>query len=452
VSWAVVALAICGLSPASLEPGAETIGRRDAPIQIDFCRFGFTPTLPSPAYASLRERVPERGRRGDSGELFQSPAPKFLELADPEFTEVTADAIVKLPPLDSHGRAMLGRLLQTISLGPREYSHGDLMAITGGRIIRCDVMADHLTIEVPAFKEDLAGAISVLGEVLRNARLDDSGAVLASGDSDPWASVLHGPYTSADGLKLRKGELEEFYHHVFRPEAVTVAVSGPFASDAAQKAWDQKMADWVVPRSARPLAPPDPIPSTSPIIGAIELDGPEISPDSADLSSSLLSLFALGSGKGGSLFRLAREEDALSYRQEAILWPTAKGWLPRLLVASADLKDGQAAGEKLKKQLLADVSAWTETDRLRAAGLAEGVLLRGVPLSPFYFRPDRPVTGSAEDRAYIEAYWLSKTGLPWNPAGLVDGMKGVSLEALKASAAKLLTNSRLVVQVAKSGE
>jgi hypothetical protein len=375
--------------------------------------------------------------------------PKFIELADSEFSEVTAEAIVKLPPLDSHERAMLGHLVRCMALGPAEYSRGDLMAITGGRIIRCQVMPDHLMIEVPAYKEDMAGAISVLAEVLRSPRLDDGNSDGAREDTDPWESILHGPFTSSDGKKLRSGELEEFYHRIFRPETVTVAVSGPFASDAAQRVWDQKIAGWVAPKLLRPWPAPQALPNPAPVIGAFELDGPAINPDSSDLGSSILSLFALGCGKGGSLHRLAREQDAFSYRQEAILWPSNDGWIPRLVVAAADLKDPQTAGEELKKQLLADVDSWTEADRSRAVGLAEGVLLRGVPLSPFYFHADRPVTGSITDRPFLEAYWLSKTGNPWSAAQVVSRLQGVSLAALKASATRMLSLSQLVVRSPK---
>ncbi len=372
--------------------------------------------------------------------------PKFIELSDPGLSEVTVEAIVKLPALDNHERAMLDRLARSIPMGPAEYSQNDLMAITGGRVVRCDIMPDCLVIEIPAFKEDLVGAISVLAGVLRNARIDDSSTLTSGNEPDPWTSVIHGPLAPQDGYKLRKGELAEFYHRVFRPESVTVAVSGPFASDEAQKEWDRKIDGWQLPNLIRAWPLPDPLPDSSPSIGAIELDGPEISPDSPNLNSSLLALFALGCGKGGSLYRIAREKDGLSYRQEAVLWPTTTGWVPRLVVAASDQKDPDGAAAQLKIDLIADVSKWTEADRLRASGLATGVLERGVPLSPFYFQSDGPVTGSVYNRAFLEAYWLSKTGTPWNAEGMAERLRGVSLEALKAAAYEMLTHAQLLVK------
>jgi hypothetical protein len=369
---------------------------------------------------------------------------KFIEISDPTLPEIDVEAVLKLPALDRHERAMLDVLVKAVPGGPPEYGIRDIMATTDGRLIHCEAMPDHLTIEFPADKEELTGAVNILSGILRNLQMPDKLPDPAPEDNDPWTSILHGPLTGPDGIKLRPGELLEFYQHIFRPEFLAVTFSGPFAQDAAANAWQKKTSDWEVPKPIHALPAPEPLSDWAPTIGTFELDGPEITPDSPSVASSLLSLFALGCGKGGSLFRISRQKDGFSYRQEAVLWPTATGWTPRLVVAAANLTDLDGAAEQLKKDLLADVARWTEADRLRAAGLAEGVLLRGVPLSPFYFRTGRPVTGSPGDRAFLEAYWATKTGQNWNPSELAGRLRGVSLEALKVAATTLLNESVLV--------
>lgn len=398
---------------------------------------------PSPATAALKEAEPAFRDRPD----LPASRPQFLELPNPAYAELQVAAVVKLPPLDAHERAMLARIVRTLRLGPAEYGRRDLMAMTGGEPVRCDPMDDCLSLSFPASKDDLAGAVGALAEMLQRPRSGDSGTNENPQPPDPWESILHGPYAGPDSLKIRPGELDDFFHQIFRPDAVTVAVSGPFQPGAAQALWEQKTLGWKPPRVPRTWQTAAPDPPPEPMIAAVELDGPEIAADARDLPTSVLAMFALGCGKGASLFRVAREQDGLSYRQESLLWPAPGGWTPRLVVASAGLKDGAAVGEQLRKQLLDDVAAWTESDRQRAAGLAAGVLMDGCPLSPFYFQPDGPVVGSAGDRAFLEAYWMAKTGQPWNPEALTIRLKGVSLDALKAEATRLLKASQVRVEM-----
>lgn len=171
----------------------------------------------------------------------------------------------------------------------------------------------------------------------------------------------------------------------------------------------------------------------------IELRGKEILGNDPSMSTQLLAVVALGSGKGSAMFETLREAQGWSYRQEAVFWPTEKGFVPRLIMASGDKTPPAELVKAMKQQLLDAVNAWTDANLDRARGMAEGILTRGLQMSPLYFNPGWPIEDNLHDRTFLAGYWRMKTGRAWDPKKMVGEMTLVDLAELKEAALGMLT-------------
>jgi hypothetical protein len=254
-----------------------------------------------------------------------------------------------------------------------------------------------------------------------------------------WSLALDSEDRAWD--RLRASDIEDLYKRVFRPDNITVAAGGALRPGVAQAAWDDASKNWrrQVARPLRQAVPfkeyPQPYPSH-----VLELHGPEIMPSDPGLASKILALVALGGGKSSSLFRVVRGDLALSYRQEAALWPTKDGLVPRVLVQIRPRAVEQEAVElnDIRVALLADIAAWDSSVLERAQGFAGAMSTNGMELGPLYFRPSAPLGPSIEDRTLLVAYWQMKTGAPWNGLAMADAFRSVDLGTLKAEAAGLV--------------
>jgi hypothetical protein len=173
----------------------------------------------------------------------------------------------------------------------------------------------------------------------------------------------------------------------------------------------------------------------------IELQGKEVMGSDPAISTELLAVIALGSGKGSTMFEKLREEQGWSYRQEAVLWPTVGGFVPRFIMASGDKTPGPELAKAMKLKMLEGVQAWMDSDLARARGMAEGIMNRGFEMSPLYFNPSWPVTESLDDQVFLRGYWRMKTGQAWDPKKLLGQMAAASLQEVKDAASDMLTNA-----------
>jgi predicted Zn-dependent peptidase len=244
--------------------------------------------------------------------------------------------------------------------------------------------------------------------------------------------------------RLPSSKAREVYERVFRPERVTLSVAGKFTPGAVAAAWKSRMAAWQPPRFA--LAREDYSMSTVYTrnlsgVTTIDIASPLV-PKSADLYPRLLALFALGSGKGGSLFEVVRQQLGLSYRQEGILSPTRDGLETRLLIAASPVENEDERIAKIKAELLKDIETWTETDRKRAIGMASAASIEGTERGPFYFSGNTPIASDLSGRALLGAYWQMKVGVDWDGALLLANLRDVPLTELK-EAAKTIVNGQV---------
>ena len=371
------------------------------------------------------------------------------ELIDFGSKYVTVQAVVKLPVLSAHERAAAQIMAETMSDQTEGFSRGDLRSIAAraGKSLKITLMPDHLRIQFGVLPADTKTAISYVDQILRSSLFPDEAITNAEAElpfrkTSLWAEAIQP--AKLDFSKIKREEVVELYHRICRPENVWLSVGGPIEVGMADSFWQSKNQDWIPAKLPHQFPEREPVDEFKTVPGResmIELRGKEIAGNDPAISVQILAVIALGSGKGSAMFSRLRETEGWSYRQESIFWPTTNGFVPRLIMASGDKTPPNELAKAMKLQLIDAVNAWTDADVARARGMAEGILLRGVPMSPLYFNPSWPVLDNLEDQTFMHSYWRMKTGTDWEPRRLVGEMALVTLPDLKDAALGILSVS-----------
>jgi hypothetical protein len=376
----------------------------------------------------------------------QSSGP-IIELSHPEAGVATIACAVKLPKLDSRGAAAAEMLSKALEGNTALFSRLEMrrICVPGGEP-RVSVMPDHLSIQMTVLPGDLGIGTRILASMLMNARLDEEAAArVVEAESlralPGWLAIMDDQLRNYSIVK--PNDLRELYTLVMRPENVSVAVGGAIEPGVAGSAWAEATTSWR-PARLRPLTVGwdgkmrrTKGPKYAALVGPEWDAGTQFAP-------KLLAMVALGSGKGSSLFRVVRERMGLSYRQDALLWPTNQGWRANLIMGLQPMEDNAAYLAKLgeiKEALLTDVSSWSEADLQRAQGYATALVTRGGDASPLFFRYAAPFSSDVYGQTMMAAYWKMKTGSAWDAQALGAAFTNVSLEQLKADASALLSDS-----------
>lgn len=377
----------------------------------------------------------------------------IAELIDPAAKIVSVQAIVKLPDLTVGERAAATLLAASIAEDVDGYSHGTMLDVTAraGDTVRVTLMPDELRIQVGVLPSDVKLGVAFVDQILRNSLLPEgpmNKAILEAPlrKRGAWETAL--APTKIDFARIRRQDVVDLYHRLVRPENTWLAIGGPIVPGEAQRLWDARIADWAPGRAAKPPFDervPEEVADVPGREAMIELRGQGFPGTDAALSVKLLALIGLGSGKGSAMFERLREKQGWAYRLESVLWPTTDGFVPRLIMASGADVPAKDLAKSMKSELADAVDHWTEADLDRARGMAEGILMRGVPMSPLYFNPWWPMTGSIHDRTFLAAYWPMKTGRAWDPQKLLGEMALIDLTDFKQAGQGILTNAMIHV-------
>lgn len=374
-----------------------------------------------------------------------------IEIQKPTAKHVTIQAVCKLPPLDPLGRAAVDLLAKTLTNDNDHFSKAEMTAIcVPGGEPRASAMPDHIWMRLSVLRADAAAGVRMMAAIVRTARItpEKVGELL---ETEPYKtrSIWSRALDSAPRAwtQLKHADVETMRLLVMRPENVTVAVGGPIVPVAAQIVWTEATEDWQVSKRPRPLRPVrDSVAPPSQRSGetaVIEFAGREWH-RGEDSAPRLLSLVALGSGKGSSLFRIAREQMGASYRQEAALYPSQGGLVPRLLIqAKADGVEQETA-TAIKTAILKDIESWNDATLARAVGHAKASLGGGL-MNPFYLHANTTIGPGFEDEVFMAAYWNAKTGGTWNPAAIAEQFETVTVEQLRSTARSFLDAAELVI-------
>lgn len=368
-----------------------------------------------------------------------------LPMPDTSVETVCVQAFVALPPMSAPYRAQLAVLADVLPQGAENYTAAQIRRYTGvvGRPLRATVAPDFLRLEATCAPGDLPHVIGILANVLRAPSLNDEAiqtAATARATTTPtdWSIALDP--LRLDFRTIRRADLLDLYEAVVRPESTFLCVGGKFEPRALAEVVASRFSGWNPRRVTARLDYERGTREWNPGVRATVLAGPTF-PLRPDPSPPLLAAFALGSGKGSSVFRVLREGNGWSYRQEAFLWPEGEGARLRVALLSEPKASGPSP-EEVKKALLADVAAWSEATRARALGIAEAVLLRDAPFMPIQLSVrEHAETESLEGRTHLAGWWFLKTGEVWNPSDVLEGLRAVTLDGMKEVASRHLLHA-----------
>jgi predicted Zn-dependent peptidase len=215
-----------------------------------------------------------------------------------------------------------------------------------------------------------------------------------------------------------------------------------------------RFSDWVPSRLTRPAADFNrrvPVLGNNTAVSTFEIRSPAVAGSDPKFPAVILSTFAMGVGKDSSLFRVVREKLRISYRQEAILWPSPTGFELRLLIARSDPSFNPELGSSVKAELEADVDKWTDATRDRAIGMARGSYQFKTGPNPMYLSVRAPLSSSLEDQTFFRLFWQFKSGSAWNAETFVARLESVSTEDLKSAAKELLQKSIVTAIIGMKG-
>jgi len=394
-----------------------------------------------------------------------TPAVTVSELIDRSAKVTRVEIVAGLPDQDRETWASANVLARVLSQGTHNYTAYQLLtyATLAGDPIRIVAGQDHLRIGFAVPAGDLRLALELTDELVREALLPEEEVTAAIEElpfrrRTPWLEAWMP--LKMDPKQLSRDDIVSLYRRVFRPGNVSIAIGGVLPQGEARRTFVERFATWQAtdPGRLRRGAKIEPVTTRPGPMTTISMWGPVVRPipsvstaptASYSLAEAAIACVMLGQGKGCSAYRVLRERNGWSYRQEAMLVPCQDG-LQAGLVFGTSIRDGVPdIADKARSELAEDVAKWGEPERLRAIELARATQELGLPLGVIALSGERPLSQSLEDRTYLEAYWRAKTGRSWNWKALLDDMLRVPLERAKAFASDWLSKGTTSVIVGR---
>jgi hypothetical protein len=330
--------------------------------------------------------------------------------------ELGAYQILSTSLFDKSADFIRGDLLSTLitaGVTPRFWWSQDMIMIQCGsnpgsepavaRIIESLVTSHQLT------EEQFAKA----SESLRTSRADDFSVALMGWRGDFGTSAEY---------------VNNFAQIVFRPETVTIATHSEM-----RKSTESRFTEWQTPRVQRDVRSGRKGVFRGPETAIVtRWSGASFVPTSSS-AGKILAMVGFGAGKTGLLFQVVREELRASYRQEAILFPTATGVKPLMVFSGSNPLPNQAG-----KALKARVDLYNADDLRRIQTLAKAGWEGRIPLHPFWCTGYGPRGASEMDTVAMRAlfgFWGLDPSA-WD--SLPEELNRVTLEELKSASTDLL--------------
>jgi len=378
--------------------------------------------------------------------LSQAGPPVLVsEVTDPSAKSLRVEIVAGIPTSNSRERAMADVLGPAIVRGTMAYPRANLLGATsrGGQILVVRATADHLRIGFSLAPRDFDLAVQLCDELIREALLseDSTQRIL---DEHPFRSRSAWAMAwfpgSGDARLLNPADVKFAYRRTFAPGNVSIAVGGNFIAGEFRRRLGERFEHWrpvqaANPRSRFQLEPPVKADESFRGNGSlVALDGPVVpvvsavtteTSDRPTLPLASLAVAMMGLGKSSAAYETVRESLGQSYRQEAALVPHAGGLRPVLAWVSTKPDVGAA-----RKALLQRIETWSEEDMSLARAKLSQFSDLAIPLSPWIFNGERPLTNSLEDRTFVQAYWRMKTGRAWT----APDTSTITLDAVKAFA------------------
>jgi hypothetical protein len=343
-------------------------------------------------------------------------------------TAASVALVISIPEEMESVRSPLQEAVRLLPDGSAVYTRRSLASLTVNGPVRSWILPDYVGIQFSVPVDLVPSAVTALYGFLYRPNLTPRDQ--PTGDVD-WYAPLWQFQPKRDPAER---EVRQAWDYLVKKGRVRISVRGGDTPGAAARTWASLSVSDPASRLPAELPRPDGdrIPAAA---NAIWLDGPETkSPAAAALAAILI-----GQGKSSELFRVAREAMGISYRQEAFLWPSRNGWTPRIFLTGAD-PVSRAQAEQLRERLIANASAWTDADLVRAKScLRESLAGTGV-WSPLMAAPGNSLGNGAGDLAILDAV-TGLFGAPLDPSVLAVQAQSEDLDAVKRCAREWLTGS-----------
>ena len=270
-------------------------------------------------------------------------------------------------------------------------------------------------------------------------------SILQKEQMDAWQrAVLPEIY---DYSRLRPEHVTDLFELTYRPENISIVISGGFKPGDGYKAFEGRFDKYNPAPRRRAVQfdnPPKLASKHTQSLSTFELRGESFIPGSEGSAAKALATFALGAGKDSSVFRILREKERLSYRQEAFLFPTQKGWQPRILLVRRSKQGSEATAAQMQEVLLKDIETWNQDTLDRAAAMADLILKGDNSFGVVWLDGREPMSLTTEEAAALRGFQLMTGGNIQTADQWADQLKQVKLDELKASAKAMITNAAMV--------
>lgn len=385
--------------------------------------------------------------------VLQQPALPVVEVIAPEESVVVMSAWVRAPEMGPADQAAWRVLARTLLDGTSEFTRVQLFEYgsQAGVTPRVVMMPDFLRVEfvAPVGGLDVAGLLLesvLLRPSLRNEDIRRAVAELKDDTREPWSRVLWGP--EPNWAVVDPSRVRELAQRTLRRESVRWVVGGRFAAGQGRAEVQRRFSSgWPTAPPIRPRFEPrfTPEDRIGRGLALIEWRGSPVSPWTPHSAARALAMHALGAGKGSTAFRVLRETQLWSYQQEAILWPTAQGWVPRVMMVLRAERVTPDLPERVRAAILDDIEHWSEGDRARALAMARSSLEIGNPLGVFWLDSGGPRGASLMDRMGWQGFLQMVGTGPTDERRWFDAMSQVDLETLKTQAVQMVSEMGLRV-------
>jgi predicted Zn-dependent peptidase len=373
-------------------------------------------------------------------------APTVIEVIDPSSDRIYIKMVSKRESDDDQSEASWQLWKELVPQGTIGYTREQLWQYGsfGGSSLRLTVASDHVSVGVTVPRGQIGLGTDLMAELIGRPLFSEDLVKSAEEELpfrrvDPWTFAVH--RRAVNPKAISTNFLRFTPQALMNRERTRVVISGAFEAGVAA---EEMSGRWPIQTSmVRRPNPPAGANAELRLKGSpvtmVSLVGPER--PIGEMPAGLLAACALGLGKSSSVWRVIRHQERLSYRQEAFLVPSPKGFRLQVTLAFKPREDQAEVAEKVRAALLKDVESWDEAILTRTVGAAELAFESNLLPLPFYLQPDRPLTTSAEDAIYYRA-WAAMKGAPTTLGSLQNQMGVVGLGTWRDTARSFLVEAK----------
>lgn len=382
--------------------------------------------------------------------VLSTPVP-VVEMPVRDSNVIVLQAWFRTPSADRAEIAGLRVLGETMLRGTAQYTEKQFAeTATQAGIAPDSIVGDgwiRLQIAVPKGELDLGVGLLesvVTAPSLESRTIQAVTKRLRSNSRSLWQFVID-PLI-IDYSTISVNEVRSIYTKFIRPENAQFAVGGAVGgAHPAKPKLDDRFKFWKAKTvvSRIPMPPAEVVKRIPTKASLIQLISSPIFHTSRADYAKLVAASAMGVGKSSTVYRILREELGLTYLQRLILVPTAKGYLPKIVFATAGKLTQNEDLFQTKEKLSKDIESWSDL----SLEIAKSMLLQSIdgtnPATPFWFSDAEPLGEDVASQLAFDAYaaLIDQSGL--FRAAMKAGIAKVDLEEMRLAGKNLLRDCKV---------